>query len=191
MKLRSQDSDKSKETMIRCAARWLRAYEYISGAIVVLEECSESVLPDMQTRRLHLHIFTVLNSNEQELARREFLLGKRTRIQLQTTWTDRRPYTSDDEWEEEEFGTMPKDKVDEGAEHWLNTYTREVVNKTTGKVSKEVCRVLPVCSRAVDYMTKNLERPIGRGKNYTILGLEGHRERRKELARLGRELLAE
>lgn len=193
LKLRNLDADDTKETMIRTVSRWFRAYDYIQDAIVVMEECSDSMVEHNNEvyRRLHLHIVTALNDNERNAAKRDLLKDKRIQIQVQDTWIDKRPYTEEDEWEEEEFGPIPVDVVDPNAKHWLNTYVRTKVDKVTGEVTKEVCRQLPVCLRSVDYMSKHIQKAIGRGKNYTLIGLEGHRARREELSRRAREMLAE
>ncbi|HAS6359173.1 TPA: hypothetical protein ACGUXQ_004675 [Vibrio vulnificus] len=193
MKLREQNVDKGKETMIRTVSRWFRAYDYITDAIVVMEVCSDSVVEykDNNHRRLHLHIVTTLNDNDSAMIRRDLLKDKRIQIQVQDTWTDKRPYTEFDEWEEEEFGSIPVGAVDPDADYWMNTYVRKIADKATGKITREVCRELPVCLRSVDYMSKSILKPIGRGKNYTLIGLEGHRERREELSRRARELLSE
>lgn len=193
LKLREQDVDSSKETMIRTVSRWFRAYDYITDAIVVMEECPDSVVAHENGvyRRLHLHIVTMLNDNERVMAERGFLRDKSMQLKVQDYWTDERLYTDDDEWEEEEFGPIPVDAVDPEAEYWLNTYVKENINKNTGEVTKIVYRQLPVCLRGVDYMTKGIQKPIGRGKNHTLIGLKGHRERREELSRRAREMLAE
>jgi hypothetical protein len=192
LKLRKDDADGSKETMIRTVSRWFRSYDYITDAIVVIEECMDSpvVHEDGVHRRLHLHIVTMLNHNGRAVAQRGLLRDKCMQLKVQDYWTNKRPYTDDDEWEEEEFGNIPVDAVDPDAEHWLNTHVKEKVNKVTGEVTKRVHRQLPVCLRSVDYMSKTIPKPIGRGKNYTLIGLEGYRARREELSRLGRELLA-
>lgn len=193
--LRKLDSDDAaKATMIRKVERWFRAYDYIADAIVVMEECSKSFVyvDNVRCRRLHLHIVTMMNDNEREIARDELLRGKITqRVTIQDQWTDKREYTDDDEWEEEEAGPIPKNAIDPDAEYWLNTYVIEEANKVTGEVIKKVCRRLPVCLRGVDYITKTIQQPIGRGKNYTFIGLKGRRERREELARLGHDMLGE
>ena len=191
-KLREQDGDVSKETMIRSVSRWFRAFDYIADAIVVLEECSKSFVEHDNGvyRRLHLHIVTMLSDNEFGMARTGLLKDKRSQIQIQNTWIDKRLYTSDDEWEEEEFGPIPVNAIDPNADYWLNTYVQESVDASTGEVIKVVCREHPVCLRSVDYMSKTLQKPIGRGQNHTFIGLKERSERRRELSRLGRKLLA-
>ncbi|UGA55422.1 hypothetical protein [Vibrio sp. VB16] len=193
LKLRKQDKDVNKETMIRTVSRWFRAYNYMTDAIVVIEECPVSVVKHENDtyRRLHLHIVTTLNENERRMAEVGLLKDKCQQIQVKDTWLHRRPYTSDDEWEEEDFGPIPIDSIDPGAEYWLNAFVEEKVSRATGEVYKEVCREFPVCLRGVDYMSKGIQKSIGRGNNYTLIGLEGYRERRSELSRLARELLAE
>ena len=190
LKLRRQNSDTSKETMVRTISRWFRAFDYITDAIVVLEECSKSVVEHENGvyRRLHLHIVTMLNDNERGKAQNGLFKDKRSQIQIQNTWTDKRLYTYDDEWEEE-FGPIPVNAVDPDADYWLNTYVQESVDTSTGEVIKVVCREHPVCLRSVDYMSKTLQKPIGRGQNHTFIGLKERSERRRELSRLGRALL--
>ncbi|EKO3388939.1 hypothetical protein OMA37_000708 [Vibrio fluvialis] len=193
IKLRALDADPDKETMIRSVSRWFRAYPFVTDAIVVLEECPRSpVVGQNEThRRLHLHIVTVLNTNERRRAEVELLRDKANQVQVKDSWRDERPYTSDDEWEEEDFGAMPVGAVDPEADYWLNTYVKENTNKVTGEISKTVYRVLPVCLRGVDYMTKTLQVPFGRGKNYTFIGLKDRTKRRDKLARRARELFKE
>ncbi|EPF2507136.1 hypothetical protein ACSL9G_003031 [Vibrio fluvialis] len=192
-KLRALDADADKETMIRSVSRWFRAYPYITDAIVVLEECSRSKVEGLNEthRRLHLHIVTALNANERRRAEVDLLRDKSVQVMVQDSWLDERPYTSDDEWEEEDFGAMPVDAVDPKADYWLNTYLKEKTNKVTGEITKTVCRELPVCLRGVDYMTKTIQVPLGRGQNYTFIGLKDRRARREQLASRARKLLAE
>ncbi len=191
LKLRRMNSDISKETMVRTASKWFRAFDYITDAIVVMEECSKSVVEHEKGvyRRLHLHIVTMLNDNELGKVQNGLFKDKRIQIQIQNTWTDKRLYSADDEWEEEEFGPIPVNAVDPDADYWLNTNVKENVDKSTGKVTKVVYREHPVCLRAVDYMSKTLQKPIGRGQNHTFIGLKERSERRRELSLLGRELL--
>ena len=192
LKLREQDDDDSKETMIRTVSRWLHLCDYITDAIVVIEECSKSFVDNNgRYPRLHLHIITILNDNQRKVVQRDFLRKKRMQIMVQSDWTDQRPYTEFDSWEEEEFGHIPVNKVDPDAKHWLNTYVKEKVNKATGEVIKTVHRKLPVCLRGVDYMSKTLQKPIGRGKNYTLIGLKGHRKHREGLSRVANSMLRE
>lgn len=190
LKLRRQDADDSKEPMIRSVSRWLRAYDYITDAIVVIEECPDSVVKheNGEYRRLHLHMITMLNDNERTMAQSSLLRDKSTRVHIKDTWLDKRSYTDFDEWEEEEFGSIPVNAVDSDAKYWLNTYLLEKVSKTSGEVTKIICRQYPVCLRGVDYMTKGIQEPIGRGRNYTLVGIKGLTKRREELYRLAREL---
>lgn len=192
LKLRALDADADKETMIRTVSRWFRAYPYITDAIVVLEECPKSKVEGRNEtyRRLHLHIVTALNTNGRRRAEVELLRDKSMQVRVQDSWLNKRPYDSEDEWEEEEFGAMPVDAVDPDNTYWLNTYVEKLVNERTGKVTTTVCRNLPVCLRGVDYMTKTIQKPIGRGQNYTFIGLKARRARRERLAKLGRELIA-
>ncbi|MFH4617710.1 hypothetical protein [Vibrio furnissii] len=189
-KLRALDADADEETMIRSVSRWFRAYPYITDAIIVLEECPKSKVEGRNEthRRLHLHIVTALNTNERRRAAVELLRGKSMQVRVQDSWLDERPYTSDDEWEEEDFGAMPVGAVDPEADYWLNTYVKENTNEVTGEITKTVCRLLPVCLRGVDYMTKTMQVPLGRGKNYTFIGLKERTKRREDLARRAREL---
>ncbi len=189
-KLRALDADADKETMIRSVSRWFRAYPYITDAIVVLEECPKSVIEGRNEthRRLHLHFVTALNTNERRMAEVELFRDKSVQVRIQDSWRDKRPYNSDDEWEEEDFGKMPVGDIDPEADYWLNTYVKEKTDEVTGEITKTVCRVLPVCLRGVDYMTKSMQVPLGRGKNYTFIGLKERTKRREELARRAREL---
>jgi hypothetical protein len=193
LKLREQDKDISEETMIRTVSRWLYPYDFITDAIVVIEECSDSSVDhtDGSYPRLHLHIITILNNMQRKVAQLNLLRNKRMQLKIQNYWLDKRLYTEQDNWDEEEMGTIPANEIDPTAEYWLNTYVKEKMDKATGEVIKIVYRKLPVCLRGVDYMSKSLQKPIGRGKNYTLIGLKGYRKRREELSRIATTMLSE
>ena len=193
LKLREKNNAVNEETMIRTVSRWLYPYSYITDAIVVLEECSNSFVDHHNGSypRLHLHIITMLNDRQRKVALCDLLRNKCMQLKIQNYWIDKRPYTELDNWEEEQFGHIPINEVDPTAEYWLNTYVKEKMNKTTGEIIKTVYRKLPVCLRGVDYMSKALQKPIGRGKNYTLIGLKGYRKRREELSRIATTMLNE
>lgn len=190
--LRELDACESKHTMIREVRNRLRKYKFLKKAIVVLEECPKSFVTCNNTvyRRLHFHIATTLSANEITIARNTLFKGcVEQRVTIKDHWIEKRPYDSNDEWDEEEFGeTIPFNTFDHDSEHWMNTCVHEVVDKKTGEIKKIVHRKLPFCLRGVDYMTKTIQKRIGRGENYTFIGLNKHKSRREALAREARQI---
>ncbi|RIZ56022.1 hypothetical protein AK966_05495 [Vibrio sp. PID23_8] len=164
-------------------------------AISVLEECSNSslVINGETFKRLHVHILMVLSESEQEAVKKTLFrrrLHKHTYVDVATTWVSKWPYSDSDsdsdlvsvQIDEEQFGPIPQDKVDPNAEYWLNTYVKEV--EYFGKKVKMIHRVLPVCMRAADYLSKSLGTPIGKkGRNYAFRGLEEREALQIELAK--------
>ncbi|WP_264875137.1 hypothetical protein [Vibrio agarivorans] len=191
IQLRDVDSDSNKKPMINLVARWIRGFEAISDAIVVMEESPESfvTIAVKKHKRLHIHIVTVMDEEGVQKACDELLSSKSSMTQVKSTWTHRRPYTELDELEEEDFGDIPFDKPDPSNEHWLNTYKRTTYSEYSNSSKTEVCRELPVCGRSVDYLSKDLATPIGRGQNFTVIGLKGSSMRRQQMYKQGQEII--
>lgn len=154
-------------------------------SILVIEECETStvLLPSgNEEKRLHAHIITYGNISEQE--RLEAILkpfSKQTMIQ--DTWTNKRPYSDFDEMDEDQFGDIPTDAPDPTNDYWLNTY------KTKDKQDNQwVHTIHPVCLRGVDYITKGLNKQIGNGRNFTLIGLKNTPKRRLEQFKQGQAL---
>ncbi len=187
--LRKRDDDPNAKTMATTTARWMRPFPYIKDAVLVLEECSKAdkvSIGERSFKRLHVHILTVLNKDEQAQVKKELLRGKIIRgANVKTTWLEKRPYTEWDEVDEETLGAIPLKGEALGTENWGSTYV------TTENGQKLVCRELPLCLRAADYMSKALHRNIGRGRNYALLGLHGKRQLHEELYKKGTAILKE
>lgn len=192
IKLRGLDDDHSNDTtMVQRVVEWLRVLDkkgIMKDAIVVLEECSDSFLTinGQQFKRLHVHILTALSESEQVEVKKTLFrrrLHKHTGVDVKTTWVSKWPYTVSEEIEEDQFGSIPQGAVDPNAEHWLNTYVKDV-KSPNGKVVKMVHRVLPVCMRAADYLSKSIGTPIGnKGRNYAFRELKGREELQIKLAK--------
>lgn len=155
------------------------------GSILVIEECDKSTveLPDgSKEKRLHAHIITYGNDSEKK--RLEAILKPFSeQTMIQDTWTNKRPYNDLDAIEEEQFGDIPTGEPDSNAKHWLNTY------KTTDEHGRQwVHTIHPVCLRGADYITKGLNKQIGKGKNYALIGLKEAPQRRLELFKQGEAL---
>lgn len=162
-------------------------------SILVIEECDKSTVKmpsGNEEKRLHLHMLTYANSNEQK--RLEAILkpfSMQTRIQ--DTWTNKRPYTVLDAIEEDQFGDIPTDAPDPANNHWLNTYKTAEAPAPTDKNKEPVQWVhtrYPVCLRGADYITKGLNNQIGDGRNFTLIGLKNAPKRRLELFKQGKAL---
>ncbi len=162
-------------------------------SILVIEECDQSTVEmpsGNEEKRLHLHMLTYANSNEQK--RLEAILkpfSMQTRIQ--DTWTNKRPYTVLDAIEEDQFGDIPTDAPDPANNHWLNTYKTAEAPAPTDKNKEPVQWVhtrYPVCLRGADYITKGLNNQIGDGRNFTLIGLKNAPKRRLELFKQGKAL---
>lgn len=177
-----------KQTMITAVRKWFRAYPYIENAIIVMEECPNSRVEtgDLVEPRLHLHIITALNNNNLGMAEQELFKDKRVRGKVDLTWQQCRLYTELDELEEEQFGSAPVGKSDPTDEHWLNRYVK---NDQFG--NKQVCAELPICLRAADYLSKDLNKPIGRGENFTFIGLNGRKALREDYSGKAKTMLQE
>ncbi|MGR5429472.1 hypothetical protein ACPV56_05790 [Vibrio astriarenae] len=189
--LRDVDSDSNKKPMINLVARWVRDFEAISDAIVVMEESPESfvTINGKKYKRLHIHIVTAMNEEDAQKARDELLRSKSNMTQVKSTWTLRREYTELDQLEEEDFGEIPGDTPDPSNEYWLNTHKRTTYSEYSNSSKTEVCRELPVCGRSVDYLSKDLATPIGRGQNFTVIGLKGSSKRRQQMYKQGQKII--
>lgn len=183
------DDNSKKDTMLERISQWLRPLNkkgMMNDAIIVLEECPNSSLTikGQQFKRLHVHILTVLSESEQVEVKETLFRGrlhKHTGVDLRTTWVSKWPYSVLEEIEEDQFGPIPQEAVEPNAEHWLNTYVKDV--DYFGKKVKMVHRVLPTCMRAADYLSKSLGTPIGnKGRNYALKGLKGRAELQVQLA---------
>ncbi|MBR9873577.1 MAG: hypothetical protein GYB23_04820 [Vibrionaceae bacterium] len=190
IKLRKLDADESNTSMAQRVTEWLRVLDkkgINKDAIVVLEECSDSslVINGEEIKRLHVHILMVLSESEQiEIKKTLFRrrLHTHTYVDVKTTWKSKWKYSDSEEIEEDQYGSIPQGEVDPNAEHWLNTYVKEV--EYFGKKVKMVHRVLPVCMRAADYLSKSIGTPIGsKGRNYAFRELKGREELQIELAK--------
>jgi len=154
-------------------------------SILVIEECDKSTvkMPSGNAdKRLHLHMLTYADSNEQKRLK-EILAPFSEQTRIQDSWTDKRPYNDFDEIEEDQYGDIPTDAPDPTNDYWLNTY------KTTDEHKKQwVHTIHPVCLRGVDYITKGLNKQIGDGRNFTLIGLNQASQRRHELFKQGQAL---
>ncbi|MFC0060176.1 hypothetical protein [Vibrio inusitatus] len=171
-------------TVSTTVARWFRYYPAIENAIVVVERSHNSnVITSNGIRpRLHLHILCLLSESDAEQLQRDLLLDKRKRIQIKDEWVSKYRYSDLDAIEEELLGPMPFDEP-QGSDEWASRY-KKYINGTL-----MVCTRHPICLRAVDYLTKELNKPIGRGPNYSLIGLNGVGDLRRELAKLCRILI--
>ena len=184
-KLKKRVVSKSKpRSIVRKFESWIVKH-WKTDSILVIEECQNStvLLPSGNSEpRLHVHILTYANSNEQK--RLEAILkpfSKQTKIQ--DTWTNKRPYNDLDAIEEDQFGDIPTGEPDSNAKHWLNTY------KTTEEHNKQwIHTIHPVCLRGADYISKDLNTNIGDGRNFTLIGLKQAPQRRLELFKQGQAL---
>jgi|GEM_PF-3864173 hypothetical protein len=153
--------------------------------ILIIEKCKTSTVPlpsGDEEKRLHVHIITYGDSNEQERLK-AILAPFSKQTMIQDTWTDKREYSAFDEMDEDQFGDIPTGEPESNNKHWLNTY------KTKDKQGNQwVHTILPVCLRGVDYITKGLNKQIGDGRNFTLIGLKNAPKRRLELFKQGQAL---
>ena len=184
-KLKKRVVSKSKpRSIVRKFESWIIKH-WTTDSILVIEECQNStvLLPSGNSEpRLHVHILTYANSNEQK--RLEAILkpfSMQTRIQ--DTWTNKRSYNDLDAIEEDQFGDIPTGEPDSNNKHWLNTY------KTKDKQGSQwIHTVHPICLRGADYLSKDLNTNIGDGRDFTLIGLEQAPQRRLELFKQGQAL---
>lgn len=184
IELKKADTEGEARSIVRKFESWIIKH-WATDSILVIEECETStvLLPSgNEEKRLHAHIITYGNISEQE--RLEAILkpfSKQTMIQ--DTWTNKRPYNDCDESDEDQFGDIPTDAPDPTNDYWLNTY------KTKDKQGNQwVHTIHPVCLRGVDYITKGLNKQIGNGRNFTLIGLKNTPKRRLEQFKQGQAL---
>ncbi len=177
--------EKFKRLLTGEAAERTKSTRWNVDSILVIEECDKSPVKmpsGNEEKRLHAHIITYGNISEQK--RLEAILkpfSKQTMIQ--DTWTNKRPYNDCDESDEDQFGDMPTDAPDPTNDYWLNSY------KTKDKQGNTwVHTIHPVCLRGVDYITKGLNKQIGNGRNFTLIGLKNAPKRRLVLFKQGQAL---
>jgi hypothetical protein len=200
-KLKKRVISKSKpRSIVRKFESWI-IKDWTTDSILVIEECDKSTVEmpsGNEEKRLHVHIITYANSNEQK--RLEAILkpfSMQTRIQ--DTWTNKRPYSYLDAEEEDQFGDMPINAPDPTNDYWLNTYKTVDTHSNDNNVNSPndnnnaknknkkqwVHTVLPVCLRSADYLAKGLNKHIGEGRNFTLIGLKQTSQRRLELFKQG------
>jgi len=184
--LRDVDDRGQGRSMVQTITRSLEQNGWTTDSIVVLEECDTDVsLKQGEFKRLHIHVLTYGGTDDFERLKR-ILKPFSMQTRVQANWIDKRPYNAFDKLEEEQFGEMPFGKVDPSSNHWLNTY------KTMDDHGRCWVHVEhPVCLRSADYLSKGLNKPIGRSRNFKLIGLEGAQQRRKAMYDAGRDIKAQ
>ena len=180
--LRAVDArPQASRTMIQTLTRSIMDNGWTIGSIVVIEESEGEVeLTVGNMKGLHMHILTY--GDDAAFERLKAILRQYgDRVHAESTWTDKRPYNPLDELEEEQFGAIPTDSVDEHAAHWVGQYKKTINGKTF------VYAKHPVCLRSADYLSKTLNIHIGRGRNFKFIGLDGAKTRRRDMIKLAKE----
>lgn len=184
IELKKADTEDEARSIVRKFESWIIKH-WKTDSILIIEKCKTSTVPlpsGDEEKRLHVHIITYGDSNEQERLK-AILAPFSKQTMIQDTWTDKREYSAFDEMDEDQFGDIPTGEPDSNNKHWLNTY------KTKDKQGSQwIHTIHPVCLRGVDYITKGLNKQIGDGRNFTLIGLKNAPKRRLELFRQGQAL---
>lgn len=172
----------TSRTMIQTLTRSIKDNGWTTDSIIVIEESEGEVeLTVGSMKGLHMHILTY--GDEAAFKRLKAILRLYgDRVHAESTWDDKRPYSALDELEEEQFGEMPADSVDELATHWVGQYKKTMENGKTFVYIEH-----PVCLRSADYLSKTLNTLIGRGRNFKFIGLEGAKKRRRDMVKRAKE----
>lgn len=184
IELKKADTEDEARSIVRKFESWIIKH-WKTDSILIIEKCKTSTVPlpsGDEEKRLHVHIITYGDSNEQERLK-AILAPFSKQTMIQDTWTDKREYSAFDEMDEDQFGDIPTGEPDSNNKHWLNTY------KTKDKQGSQwIHTIHPVCLRGVDYITKGLNKQIGDGRNFTLIGLKNMPKRRLELFKQGQAL---